>query len=373
MALARQALLRLGAPRFQLAQRRHFSNLLASDGPRPRIYISHDSDPYVNLSIEHYLLQKSHPDSTILFLYRNRPCVVIGRNQNPWLEVNLGRLCRGIPDHSPRDSGIKFDGAPTPGQEPPNQTVSLVRRRSGGGTVFHDEGNVNWMVICPPAAFDRDRHAEMVARALSQRLGVAGVRVNCRHDIVKDVGAGVAGSPPDSEKETYKVSGSAYKLTRLRSLHHGTCLLSSANLTHISKLLRSPAEPFIKARGVESVRSKVRNVDVGYEDFVAAVRHEFKDMYGEIEGGDVVVGRAALELPEVRKGVEELQVCPNSSVYVTHKPLALICIPSLRNGYLGRHHSLLSQLIPPRTTQGKGRHYQTSYRQMWVYPYAYLH
>lgn len=326
MAHPRQALTRLGAQGFRFAQRRSFSNHLASDGPRPRIYISNDTDPYLNLSIEHYLLQNSHPDSTILFIYRNRPCIVIGRNQNPWLEVNLGQLRRGVPQPSLRE--IRTEDAATKPiarqslaspeeqeQAQPNQAVSLVRRRSGGGTVFHDEGNVNWMVICPPAAFDRDRHAEMVARALGQRLGVSGVRVNCRHDIVMDVGAGVGGSPPDSEKETFKVSGSAYKLTRLRSLHHGTCLLRSPNLKYISQLLRSPAEPFIKARGVESVRSKVRNVDVEYADFVAAVRHEFELMYGEVEGGDAVVGRPSLQLPEVQKGVQELEVC-----LLTHTP-----------------------------------------------------
>ncbi|KAJ4307252.1 hypothetical protein N0V88_000633 [Collariella sp. IMI 366227] len=60
----------------------------------------------------------------------------------------------------------------------------------------------------------------MVVRAL-QRLGVRGVRVNERHDIVMDVDSS-ASSDDERGLGTYKVSGSAYKLTRTRSLHHGT-------------------------------------------------------------------------------------------------------------------------------------------------------
>ena len=256
-----------------------------------QVYRSTSTDPYLNLSIEHHLLQHSHPDSTILFLYTNRPSIIIGRNQNPWLEVNLAALRRGLPPPSSSDN----DAA--------NSTpIALVRRRSGGGTVFHDAGNANWSVICPPAVFDRDRHAEMVVRAL-RRLGVGGaVRVNERHDIVMD-----GDDAHGDGSGVFKVSGSAYKLTRTRSLHHGTCLLGSANLGRVSSLLRSPAEGFVKARGVESVRSPIRNVGVGGEAFAGAVVGEFRRMYGEDCGAEVVVGEEeALRVEEVVKGVREL-------------------------------------------------------------------
>ncbi|KAH8883031.1 hypothetical protein GQ53DRAFT_433550 [Thozetella sp. PMI_491] len=270
----------------QNARQRSISTL--SD--RVQIYRSPFHDPYLNLSIEHHLLQKSHPDSTVLFLYVNTPCVVVGRNQNPWLEVNLRALRAGIPAQTAGDSALSAETGPVP----------LVRRRSGGGTVFHDRGNVNWTVICPPAVFDRDRHAEMVVRALG-RLGVQGVRVNERHDIVQDV------QRSDGRSSTFKVSGSAYKLTRLRSLHHGTCLLSSPNLGRIGSLLRSPAEPYIKARGVESVRSPVRNVGVDIQGFNDAVIEEFGAMYGEVDlsGADDAVAELSEE-ENVKKGLAEL-------------------------------------------------------------------
>lgn len=216
----------------------------------------------------------------MLLLYVNRPCVVFGRNQNPWLEVNLNRL------HERRHQGDE---------------VLLVRRRSGGGTVFHDEGNVNFSVICPPPAFNRDKHAEMVVRAL-KGLGRENTRVNERHDIVMDVSR----PEPAGGDATFKVSGSAYKLTRLRSLHHGTCLLRSPNLGLISPLLRSPAEPFIKARGVESVRSPVANVDIDPDAFKAAVVEEFERMYGAPDVREEFGDEVREQNDSVREGCDEM-------------------------------------------------------------------
>jgi lipoate---protein ligase len=273
----------------------------ANPASRVQVYLSKSNNPFINLSIEHYLLQKTPPDSTILFLYTNRPCIVIGRNQNPWVEVNLP-LLRKLELQAGRGE-VRLDGL--------DPSIQLVRRRSGGGTVVHDEGNVNFSVICPPAAFDRDRHAEMVVRALKS-VGVPSVSVNCRHDIVIDGGSPASSSSSKSAcnlaaKETYKISGSAYKLTRFRSLHHGTCLLSSPNLGHFSSLLRSPAEPYIKARGVESVRSRVCNVGISNPTFEDAVLAEFQSMYGQFDINEVV-GDNALEIPEIATGFKELEV-----------------------------------------------------------------
>ncbi|KAL9123928.1 MAG: hypothetical protein Q9217_006691 [Psora testacea] len=249
-----------------------------------QIYTSHKHDPFLNLSIEHYLLQKTPPDSTVLFLYVNKPCIVIGRNQNPWLEVNLGLL-----KQPPESVGRCDEG----GQ---SRDVCLVRRRSGGGAVFHDDGNVNYSVICPSASFTRDKHAEMVTRAIRQFNKRA--RVNERHDIVLDQGYPIEGNgvadPFDLHKTAFqsdrslKVSGSAYKITRQRSLHHGTCLLSSHSLASIPHFLRSPACPFLKARGVESVRTPVGNVFPNNQDnfgnikdaFERSVIEAFRSLYG---------------------------------------------------------------------------------------------
>jgi lipoate---protein ligase len=234
-----------------------------------RVYISRSKNPYLNLATEHHLLQTAHPGTTTLFLYTNKPCIVLGRNQNPWLEVNLPLLHGGVASSS--DSDYNVDAA-MPMRSHDGEEIHLVRRRSGGGTVFHDEGNVNWSIICPRDGFNRNYYAEMVVRAL-QSLGVAGAKVNCRHDIVLANTSGTSSDP-----EIFKVSGSAYKLTRQVALHHGTCLLNSPYLSAISKLLRSPAEPFIKALGADSVRSRIANTGVSNDDFEYAVIEEFKGL-----------------------------------------------------------------------------------------------
>lgn len=269
-------------------------------------YISASRDPFLNLSIEHHILQHANPDAAILLLYVNRPSIIIGRNQNPWFEVNLASL------------NPSAGNATVP--RPDLGKIDLVRRRSGGGTVFHDEGNVNWTVISPAAKFTRDKHAEMVVRAL-RGCGIARARVNQRHDIVLDQGSRTkvvdpehthttAFQLPDSDlPRPLKVSGSAYKLTRQRALHHGTCLLSSPNLKAIPSYLHSPAKPFITARGVESVSSPVTNIGLQNSNFISAVQSEFANMYHESRTLDPIeVDDDWLQDEHVRKGFEELQV-----------------------------------------------------------------
>lgn len=176
----------------------------------------------------------------------------------------------------------------------------------------------------PSARFDRDVHAEMVVRAL-HGLGVDAATVNARHDIVLlPPGTRAAGTKMLQTPEgTRKISGSAFKLARLRSYHHGTMLLDS-RLEDVKSYLRSPAKGWLKARGVDSVRSPVANVGVGREAFVDAVVKEFGKMY--LGGGEMgvldkaidiqdqpgigvcYVGEEALEVAQIREGVEELQV-----------------------------------------------------------------
>jgi len=253
--------------------------------------ISRISDPYLNLSIEHWLLQKTPPESKVLFLYVNRPSVILGRNQNPWVEANLSLLAK--------------------------EGIDLVRRRSGGGTVFHDEYNVNYSVICPTSMFDRDIHANMVVKALRSVAGPH-TRVNERHDIVQDMNGDDPrkNDPYTGITRPFKISGSAYKLTRLRALHHGTCLLDSPNLDKMGQYLRSPVKKYITARGVDSVPSKVANVvpTLSNQLFMESVIEQFYELYGKEEAEMEVHDSTEQhprdnysDIPEILKGYNELK------------------------------------------------------------------
>jgi lipoate-protein ligase A len=295
-----------------------FTELVRRPSSLHQIYQSLSTDPYVNLSIEHFLLENAPAESSILFLYANRPCVVIGRNQNPWLETDLRAL------HNDRWNGTVGD----------EEAAIFVRRRSGGGAVFHDAGNLNYSVISPRTSFTRDKHAEMVVRAL-HRVGATNTRVNERHDIVMARAEGMENDP--NEPLTRKISGSAFKLTRHRALHHGTCLLDSPNIHDLGRYLRSSARGYIQAKGVESVRSPVGNVSAAFADsffsmqgVIQSVIEEFARLYEvhpdavrraqrahandpEIFAGDGWVAGTVGEVqgeqePEISKGIAELRV-----------------------------------------------------------------
>ncbi|KAJ5084396.1 hypothetical protein NUU61_008975 [Penicillium alfredii] len=292
-----------------------FPELARRPSSRHQIYQSVSTDPYVNLSIEHFLLENAPADSSILFLYINRPCVVIGRNQNPWLETDLRAL------HNDRTRAARE-----------GEAALYVRRRSGGGAVFHDEGNLNYSVISPRTSFTRNKHAEMVVRAL-HRVGATSTSVNERHDIV--MSQTEASSSDAMEHVPRKISGSAFKLTRHRALHHGTCLLDSPNIRDLGRFLRSPARGYIQAKGVESVRSPVANVSAALADsffsmqgVMGSVVEEFARLYAvhpdavlraqrahanepEIFAGDSwvagTVGEAQSEQEDISKGITELR------------------------------------------------------------------
>ncbi|KZT29356.1 Lipoyltransferase and lipoate-protein ligase [Neolentinus lepideus HHB14362 ss-1] len=235
--------------------------------PQHAIYVSNSINPYFNLSLEDWLFRHKDHHEPLLFLYRNSPCVVIGRNQNPWKEVNMTALkARRIP---------------------------FIRRRSGGGTVYHDLGNTNYSIHLPRSSFDRHATAELVRRAINT-LGID-VRVNDRNDIC--VGY-------------EKVSGSAYKIVSQRAYHHGTMLIST-RLDTLGALLKADKETMV-TKGVDSVRSPVCNLrqfgsSINHETFINAVIEEFRKEYRVEEPIQWVNdGEGVEDIEYVRNGMVEL-------------------------------------------------------------------
>ncbi|KAJ7755850.1 Lipoyltransferase and lipoate-protein ligase [Mycena metata] len=227
------------------------------------VFVSHSSDPLFNLSFEDWLFRHSPPDKSLLFLYRNSPCVVIGRNQNPWKEVNMRALRE-------RD-------------------VPLVRRRSGGGTVYHDMGNTNFSIHLARRAFDRRTTAALVLRAV-QSLGIPRARLNDRNDLC--VGEDKMSPAPTAVLTAGHVSGSAYKIVNTRAYHHGTMLIATQldalgdllRAETVCRQLRPVSQETMVTAGVASVRSPVCNLQqstphIEHSVFARAVEREFRREY----------------------------------------------------------------------------------------------
>lgn len=221
----------------------------------PVIFVSTLSNPYKNLAVEDYLFHSMPlPDKNDSFnfnrlmFYTNSPCVVIGKNQNPWKEVNIPLLN--------------------------NLLIPLIRRRSGGGTVVHDTGNVNYSFMTTKGQFDRFKFVNIIKNAVNNYGATKyNLAVNERGDITTV-------EQPDGV--SYKISGSAYKLAKGKSYHHGTMLLN-LRLDILGKLLlrdESQVGVVDSMSSVSSVKSPVTNLELANEEFIRIVSDEFKKVYG---------------------------------------------------------------------------------------------
>ena len=171
-------------------------------------------DPYFNLALEAYLLERTDRDA--LILWRDDPAIVCGCSQNIFAEVDVrAALSAG---------------------------VTLARRDSGGGTVYHDGGNVNYTII--RAAREGEGYDAFIGPVVSalQRLGVP-ASMNRLCDIAVD---------------GRKVSGSAQRVGRGRVLHHGT-LLYDTDLHRLKALSNGRREGFSR-RGMPSKPFPVTNI-----------------------------------------------------------------------------------------------------------------
>ncbi|MCA9960670.1 MAG: lipoate--protein ligase [Anaerolineales bacterium] len=183
------------------------------------IYVDNQNvtDPHLNLALEEHLLRQVCQEQPLLLFYVNEPSVILGRNQNVWEEVDLDYM---------QAHGIH-----------------LVRRLSGGGAVYHDEGNLNFSFITPGGQ-DLHNFAKFTGpvTAVLHSLGVAAELRNKSSLFVGE----------------RKISGNAQYMTAGRMVSHGT-LLFDTNLERMLHAL-NPRRATITSRAVQSVRSRVVNL-----------------------------------------------------------------------------------------------------------------
>ncbi len=161
------------------------------------VYISRSTNIFENLALEDWFYHNfDFQNKSLLFMWINEPCVVIGRHQNPWIEVNLQSL--------------------------PHNSSNLSRRNSGGGTVYHDEGNLNCTFFSTRARYNRKSNLEIICKVLKEKWNL-NVGISPREDILIN--------------DFQKVSGTASKLGHKNAYHHCT-LLVDVDLENLNQILR---------------------------------------------------------------------------------------------------------------------------------------
>ncbi len=172
-------------------------------------------DPYYNLAAEEYLLKSSGEE--VFMLWQSDPVVVVGKHQNTLAEINYSYV-RG-------------------------NNIQVARRLTGGGTVYHDQGNINFTFIRQGEPGRLVDFGSFIAPVIGflKYMGIEAFRGQ-KNEILVD---------------GKKISGNAEHVFRNRVLHHGT-LLYSANLEQLRESIK-PGSGYT-GKAVQSNRSSVMNL-----------------------------------------------------------------------------------------------------------------
>ncbi|PBF58112.1 lipoate--protein ligase [Clostridioides difficile] len=179
--------------------------------------LNKSTNPYFNLALEEYLFLNDKYNDDIIIIWRNEESIFIGKNQNPYQEVYHDVIEKG--------------------------EIPILRRISGGGTVYHDLGNINMSFIQKDRQLheiDFLEHTKFMQKMLST-LGLD-VSITERKDLFLN---------------GKKISGSAQSIKRKNSLYHGT-LLYDSDLNKLTKYLNS--NKATESNATKSVSSKVPNI-----------------------------------------------------------------------------------------------------------------
>ena len=191
------------------------------------------NDPRYNLAVEAHLQTLVKEGDVILYLWQNEHTVVIGKNQNILKECRA-RL-------------LEEEGG------------SVARRTTGGGAVYQDMGNVCFTFLASPEMYDLKRQSGIIADAC--RFYGIETQASGRNDILT--------------KEGLKFSGNAYSKTASCNVQHGT-LMVDVDKERMTRYL-TPSKEKMKAKGVDSVRSRVCNLrDLNQEITTQGIMEVFR-------------------------------------------------------------------------------------------------
>jgi len=178
---------------------------------------SPSNDAYFNIASEEYLLNK-YPEEEIFLLYVNAPSIIVGRFQNTLAEINMDYV------HANK--------------------IKVVRRMSGGGAVYHDQGNLNFSFHTPVGDNDFSDFSKFTRPVVDLLNGLnVPARLEGRNDLLVD---------------GKKFSGNAKLVRNGKMIQHGTILLNSEMAILGNALKVNPLK--FKDKAVKSARARVTNL-----------------------------------------------------------------------------------------------------------------
>ncbi|MCH4888860.1 lipoate--protein ligase [Acidaminobacter sp. JC074] len=192
-----------------------------------KIVLNENTSLSFNMAAEEYMMKCFNDD--IFMLWRAKRSVLIGKNQNALAEVNYDYV--------------------------KENDIDVVRRLSGGGTVFCDLGNTNFaFIVTDKKSFSDFRKFTKPILEVLQKLGV-NAEFSGRNDLTI---------------EGKKFSGNAQYKYKDRLLHHGTLLFSS-DLGDLTKSINPPKIKY-ESKGISSVKSRVTNIKAHLKDDIDIIK-----------------------------------------------------------------------------------------------------
>lgn len=220
------------------------------------------TDPYFNLALEEYLLREKNGEYFVL--WRDEPCIVVGKNQNTLSEIN--------------EEYIK------------KHDIKVVRRQSGGGAVFHDLGNLNFTFIVEDDGkkFNDFKTFVIPIIGVLNELGVK-AEFSGRNDLLID---------------GKKFSGNAQCKYKNRVMHHGTLLFSSDIVNLSDALISKPIKFSDKA--VKSVSSRITNISEHLQESFSVIdfKNKIFEYIGREEKDKVITTLDNEEIEEIKNLVK---------------------------------------------------------------------
>ncbi|ATZ16738.1 lipoate protein ligase A [Williamsoniiplasma luminosum] len=205
-----------------------------------KILFAKTNSPYFNLATEEYLFNSEKYQPPIVFLWQNQNTIVVGKNQNTFAEINL--------INAQKDA------------------VNIVRRNTGGGTVYQDLGNLCFSLLI---SNQNESSTEVFEKSLQPIL-----------DLLRSLGlnANFKGRN-DLEIDGAKISGNAQVKNSTKILSHGT-LLFDVDLPKLGKYL-NVNQVKMESKKIASAPARVTNIkpllkdNLGIENFIKMIAKQY--------------------------------------------------------------------------------------------------